>query len=153
MPNKTIYVPDDDLELFEQAQTLSGESLSATIIQALRQYITYQEARARGFQILEVSVGSVSRAHKRFTGRLVAQATVGELSTDPGLEKYTVYETPKGNLVVYYKRVPHGDSGWQVEKRLDIYASVAALAGHIPDELYELTIQRLRGNDIELLDI
>jgi hypothetical protein len=45
MPNKTIYVPDEDLPVFERAQAIAGGSLSATIVQALRDYIAAQEAR------------------------------------------------------------------------------------------------------------
>jgi hypothetical protein len=31
MPNRTIYVADADLPIFEKAQELAGENLSATI--------------------------------------------------------------------------------------------------------------------------
>lgn len=41
MPNKTIYVPDSDMAVFEQAQkmTKGSESLSSVIIRLLRDYI------------------------------------------------------------------------------------------------------------------
>ena len=36
MPNKTIYIADQDLDLFERAQQRAGTSLSAIIVEALR---------------------------------------------------------------------------------------------------------------------
>lgn len=45
MPNKTIYVPTDDLPLFEEATRLSGEGLSVTIRMALREYIKRHRKR------------------------------------------------------------------------------------------------------------
>src|SRR5690348_14808983 len=38
MPNKTIYVADSDLPLYEQAQAMAGGNLSAAIAQALRRF-------------------------------------------------------------------------------------------------------------------
>jgi len=35
MPNKTIYVSDNDLPLFERAPSLAGGNLSAAITQAV----------------------------------------------------------------------------------------------------------------------
>ena len=34
VPNKTIYVADTDLPLFQRAQELTGDNLSATIVRA-----------------------------------------------------------------------------------------------------------------------
>lgn len=42
MPTKTFYVRDEDAELFEKA-ALRGESLSAVIAEALREYLTIRE--------------------------------------------------------------------------------------------------------------
>ncbi len=39
MPNRTIYVADSDLPVFEKAQQLAGDNLSATIAQALRRFV------------------------------------------------------------------------------------------------------------------
>ena len=48
MPNKTIYVKDTDLPLFEKAEALGGETLSATIATALRRFVEVEEAKAGG---------------------------------------------------------------------------------------------------------
>ena len=47
MPNKTIYVSEDDLPLFERAQELSGANLSSAIIKALKRYIELEEAQKK----------------------------------------------------------------------------------------------------------
>jgi hypothetical protein len=39
MPNKTIYVSEDDLPLFERAQLVSGTNLSSVIVRALRRFL------------------------------------------------------------------------------------------------------------------
>lgn len=42
MPNKTIYVRDEDLPIFERAAAISG-SLSAAIAEALREWVEKAE--------------------------------------------------------------------------------------------------------------
>ncbi|WKB34623.1 hypothetical protein QS257_11395 [Terrilactibacillus sp. S3-3] len=68
MPNKTIYVPDADLSVFDKAQKLSGNNLSATIVQALRLFIKAKEGK--GFTQIEVTVGeNGTYQRKRFIGK------------------------------------------------------------------------------------
>jgi hypothetical protein len=43
---KQIYIKDADLEIFEKAEALAGESLSATIAEALRRFVEVEEAKA-----------------------------------------------------------------------------------------------------------
>lgn len=105
MPNKTIYVSDTDLLIFERAQELAGENLSATITEALRRYVNNAEAKAQGLEEIIVKVGKVAVTRKRFWGRLLAK---GQL---PGDNKddhqwYTVYRTAKGAFAVYITNHP-----------------------------------------------
>ena len=73
MPNKTIYVSDTDLPVFERAQELAGENLSSTIVQALRNFVNSHEARIAGFRDIVVRVGSDVYTRKQFRGRLLAK--------------------------------------------------------------------------------
>jgi EXLDI family protein len=73
MPNKTIYVADADLPVFERAQELAGENLSSTIVQALRNFVQAYETRAAGFRDVVVKVGSEIYTRKQFRGRLLAK--------------------------------------------------------------------------------
>jgi EXLDI family protein len=153
MPNKTIYVPDEDLPVFERAQAIAGGSLSATIVQALRDYIAAQEARERGFHVVELEVGTITSSRKRFTGRLIAEAKERGQNGDASFTKYAVYLTPKGNLAVYQRHVQLNDRGAPPKKQLDVYGSADALQGQIPDELYQKVVQSLQGDTPEVLDI
>ena len=48
VPNKTIYVSDGDLPLYQRAQELAGDNLSAAIAAALRRYVDVEEGRREG---------------------------------------------------------------------------------------------------------
>jgi len=50
MAQKTIYVADKDLALYERAEELGGESLSSVIVKALRGYVAAKEAEAEGYR-------------------------------------------------------------------------------------------------------
>jgi EXLDI family protein len=151
MPNKTIYVAEADLPIFEQAQALAGDSISATIMQALRQFVERQEAIMQGYRTIDLAVGTITTTRKQFNGRLIAQAK--QQRSDAGLDKYEVYQTPRGNLVVYHKRIPGKDVQYSLEKRLDVYPTMAQLREHIPAELADLVAQKLSNDEIEVLDI
>jgi hypothetical protein len=72
MPNKTIYVSDDDLPLFQRAQELAGGTLSAAIADALRRYVEVEEGRRQGYDDVVVRVGPGLGRKQRFSGLLLA---------------------------------------------------------------------------------
>ncbi|GAY75826.1 EXLDI protein [Sporolactobacillus inulinus] len=180
MPNKTIYVPDADLEVFEQAQEVSGKNLSATIVQALRFYTKIGEGK--GFEHIEVSAGEDGYyKRKRFIGRELASASVHD-EDHSTLTTYTVYETTHGRYAVYVreqKRIPleqsienelrkrimekiagESTSGLSLtaesddlipDKRiLSVYNSIDDLIGKVPTDLYHALHEIKDG---EFLDI
>jgi EXLDI family protein len=106
MPNRTIYVADADVPLYEKAQKIVGGNLSAAITEALRHFVEMQETRATGFEEITVEVGRIARFRKRFQGRLLAKGRVFE-QNDTRRVSYNVYLTPKGNLVVYIRNTPN----------------------------------------------
>ena len=57
VPNKTIYVSEGDLTLYQRAQDLAGDNLSAAIATALRRYVDVEEGRREGFDEIIVRVG------------------------------------------------------------------------------------------------
>ena len=107
MPNKTIYVSDDDLPLFERAQELSGANLSSAIVRALRRYIEVEEARQRGLEEITVTVnGHGAQRRKRFLG----QRLVRWLQATPdgkGTEVVNVYRTAGGRYALHTRTVPN----------------------------------------------
>ncbi len=106
MPNKTIYVADADLPIFERAQDLAGENLSATIVQALQRLVKVEEARAKGFGEIVLKVGNNGTyTNKAFLGRELAKRR----ARDPNAHRIvsqTVYQTFKGRLVLYTRTFP-----------------------------------------------
>lgn len=111
MPNKTIYVADNDLAVFDRAQELAGENLSATIAQALRRYIETEEARTQGFGEITLKVGkSMTYTHKQFLGRELARHRYRDPENGRAFIQ-TVFQTAKGRFVLYTRARPDG-SDW-----------------------------------------
>jgi EXLDI family protein len=102
VPNKTIYVSDGDLPVYQRAQELAGGNLSAAISNALRRYVEVEEGRREGFDeiILRVGVGSGGRK-VRFTGVLIGEWVDTSWST---AESYRVYRSRTGKFVLHTER-------------------------------------------------
>lgn len=112
MPNKTIYVSEEDLPIFERAQELSGANLSSAISQALRRYVEVAEAGQRGLDEITLIVNSEgAHRRKRFLGqRLVRwlQPTNG----DKGTIVTCVYRTAKKRYAVHTRSIPNWEYAW-----------------------------------------
>ena len=105
MPNRTIYVTDADIPIFEKAQQLAGDNLSATIAQTLRRFVETEEAKIGGFEEVTVKVGRISQTYKRFRGRLLAKGRVRE-QNETRRVVYEVYQTTKGKFALYVRNMP-----------------------------------------------
>lgn len=121
MPNKTIYVSDEDLPLYTRAQQLAGGSLSAAISQALQRYVERGEAQMIGLEDVTVSVGHPGmRTRKRFTATRVVRWSH---PTGHGrLETFTVYRTAKDRYAVHLRRDPdwnHSYDDWTADHDWD----------------------------------
>jgi EXLDI family protein len=170
MPNKTIYVSDEDLPLFKRAGELAG-SLSAAITTALRRYVDAQEGLEAGFEEITVRVGPGPGRKQRFVGVLLGE---WGRSTSKQVETFRVYRSRTGKYVVHVERTgdtrhlgPDGEPiSWRQylsprqswgsttgEKSLTIVETVDELRAIIPDELYELIAGVLEQPPIEDLDI
>ncbi|MCK2238833.1 MULTISPECIES: EXLDI protein [unclassified Crossiella] len=109
MPNKTIYVSGEDLELFQRAQALAGGSLSAAIVAALRRYVDIEEGRAAGFDEIVVKVGPGVGRKVRFSGVLLGEWGA---ASDQRMEVYRVYRSRTGKFVLHVDRSPDWTSNW-----------------------------------------
>ena len=109
MPNRTIYVADSDLPVFEKAQQLAGDNLSATIVQALRRFVESEEARASGYQEITVAVGKGRPyVQKRFRGRLLAKRRLA-LGNKARMLVLEVYQTAGGRFALCSRNLPNWD--------------------------------------------
>jgi hypothetical protein len=121
MPNKTIYVKDEDVQIFEEAEKLGGDSLSGVIAEALRRFVTVKRAEMFGMREHALPVGILhaqgdDTRKVRFVGRLLAEAEVLTDQTSPrdrdgrGTD-YKIYQTQAGRVLVWWKRWTRGEGG------------------------------------------
>jgi EXLDI family protein len=172
MPNKTIYVSDDDLKLFQRAQELAG-SLSAAIVTALRRYVDTEEGRLEGYDEITVKVGPGPGRKQRFVGVLLGEWGRTNMKT---VEIFKVYRSRSGKFVVHTER--SGDATWSGmqgsfrenwraylglgeqhwgattgERTLQVADTIDELRKLIPAELFEMVESAARHPPIEDLDI
>lgn len=167
MPNKTIYVADADLAVFEQAQELAGENLSATIAQALRRFVEVEEARSRGFDLVTLKVGNKGmHTNKQFLGRELAKQRTHE--EEPRKVKTSVvFQTAKERFVLYVRTSPdwnawtgywmahHQDEDWDRDWDVDIDVEVdVSPHAHTKDmwEAWRRERRRQRGRNLRRFD-
>ena len=103
VPNKTIYVSDGDLPLYQRAQELAGGNLSAAIAAALRRYVDVEEGRREGFDEITVRVGPGTGRKVRFTGVLLGEWVNTSTSR---VETFRVYRGRTGKFVLHIERQP-----------------------------------------------
>jgi EXLDI family protein len=173
VPNKTIYVSDGDLPLYQRAQELAGDSLSAAIAAALRRYVDVEEGRLDGFDDITVRVGPAPGRKVRFTGVLLGEWT----STTPSrIDTFRVYRGRTGKFVVHVEHSPDftmvdkegKPAGWRAQLGLDWNVSFGSTPGEstlevvdtldelkerIPPQLFDLVAGSASQPPIEDLDI
>lgn len=110
---KTIYIRDEDIPLFERAQEITKESLSWVLSEALRDYVRKIETEQQGFTTITIKIGkdltpSGSGTYRkiRFIGRLVAErkTTLQDRIRYVGGDDWELYRTLKGGWVVIRER-------------------------------------------------
>lgn len=129
---KNIYIKDEDLGLYEEAERLAGDdnSLSNIIAEALKRYIAAEKAKEE--IVLEVgrwpAKGAEDTFKVSFKGRLLAEDTKYNGQThsrdDRGTD-YQIYQTAKGKILVYWKDW----SRWENESNTADYAVLDSLPG------------------------
>lgn len=179
MPNKTIYVADGDLSLYQRAQELAGGSLSSAISVALRRYVDLEDGRREGFEEITVKVGAgKSKRKQRFLGVLLGEW--GQ-TVSYRVDVYRVYRTRSHRFAIHLDRSDewtHGsgsdnwirDLNWRTllgvgeqsettwgfvrgESTLVVVDSLAELRAAIPAEFYDLVAAAAEQPPIEDLDI
>lgn len=86
---KMLYVRDEDIVLYEQAEKLG--SLSSVVADLLRDYLTRRNVGTEIYQPITMEVGHGDHTNKfTFDGKLLIKN-----------EEYTLYHTVKSNIVLY----------------------------------------------------
>jgi EXLDI family protein len=170
VPNKTIYVSDSDLPLYQRAQELAGGNLSSAIAAALRRYVDLEDGRQEGFGEITVRVGPKGGRKQRFVGALVGQWASADWS-----QHYRVYQTRTGKFVLHTERAPEWASrdaqgnpaGWRSwfglgsytymfiagESTLEVFDSVEQMRDRIPPQFYDALAASVANPTVEDLDI
>jgi EXLDI family protein len=172
VPNKTIYVSDGDLPLFQRAQELAGDNLSAAITAALRRFVEVEEGRQEGFDEITVRVGPRPGRKVRFIGVLLGEW----LNTSPSrVDNFHVYRGRTGKYVLYVEHSPDfavvgkdGKPSWRANLGLDWSASYGSTPDHatldvldtldelflrIPSQLYDMVAGMANQPNVEELDV
>ncbi len=172
MPNKTIYVSDGDLALYQRAQELAGDNLSAAIAAALRRYVDIEEGRREGFDEIIVRVGPKAGRKVRFSGVLLGEWVN---SSSSRYEIFRVYRSRTGKFVVHIDRTAEWTAvdaegkpaGWRgylglgnisygtrpAESTLEVVETLEGLRERIPPQLYEMVAGAAQQPPVEDLDI
>ncbi len=172
MPNKTIYVSEGDLRLYQRAQELAGGNLSSAIASALRRFVDLQEGLKEGFDDIVVRVGVGGGRKVRFTGVLVGEWLD---SRTKRAEHYRVWRGRTGKYVLHVERQPDfwmvdaegNPAGWRghlgigdvrygsapKESTIEVVATVDDLLLMVPPELYDMVARSARLPTVEELDI
>jgi EXLDI family protein len=173
VPNKTIYVSDGDLPIYQRAQELAGDNLSAAIAAALRRFVDVEEGKREGFDEITVRVGTGAGRKVRFTGVLLGEW----VNTAPNrVETFRVYRGRTGKYVVHVERSPDftvvdkegKPAGWRgylgldwnasygsapAEATLEVVESLDELRDRIPPQLYDMVAGSAQQPPVEDLDI
>ncbi|WP_067533024.1 EXLDI protein [Nocardia crassostreae] len=170
MPNKTIYVSDEDTKLFQRAQELVGGNLSGAIVTALRRFIELEEGRLEGYDEVILKVGKDGVRQVRFAATLLAE---WHHMGDAASEDIRVYRTRKGAYAVhshisrwdefptdgFLKDIKNwrrmlgvGEQDWG-DFELEVFDKIEDLKGKIPDQLYIRVTDAANHPRVEDLDI
>jgi EXLDI family protein len=172
VPNKTIYVSDGDLPLYQRAQELAGDNLSAAISAALRRYVDVEEGRREGFDEIIIRVWPAPRRKVRFTGVLLGEWVT---SSSSRMETFRVYRGRTGKYVVHVERsegftmvdADGKPAGWRgylgignvsygstpAESIVEVVGSLDELRERIPPQLFDMVASSAKQPTVEDLDI
>ena len=156
MPNKTIYVAEEDLAIFQKAQDVAGESISKVIVQALRQYVIQKDLEGTDFRECEAWKGSheegLNIEKNRFIGKRLSEIKIG--AEDGYVTTLTLYFTRKSKFLLQTKSVaPEYDCGI-VDYDYEIIDDFSKLyTRNLPDKLIKDAEEQLGKAHIRFLDI
>jgi len=172
VPNKTIYVSEDDQALYQRAQELAGGNLSSAISTSLKRYVEVEDARSAGFEDVIVKVGFGAGRKVRFLGVLL-----GEWFSSEGerFKHYRVWRGPK-RFALHIDRTEYFEmrdaqgnplTGWRAwtgigmasggggpaEATLEVFDTLEELSEHIPAEFLAVVSASIKHPIVEDLDI
>ena len=156
VPNKTIYIREADAEVWQRAEKLAGDSVSALITEALRRYVEEEEQKERtGMERIEIDLwgpGDIPY-QAAFVGRWLLWPDETETRTgEPGYDAgayYGVALTQRANIAVYMRHVNDGFA-----PILKTYGSFEqAEEEGIPGDILAIAASEISDGYVQKLDI
>ncbi|MBL8231027.1 MAG: hypothetical protein JNL98_21225 [Bryobacterales bacterium] len=159
MPRTNIYIPDQDMELFEAAKREIGDSMSATFIRCLKRELDIKRA-----QTGRITVKVSENTTKAFDGRwIIGSAEGGEEHSFDGTQgiygtsPYSVAITRANRIVVVtFDKYNEQADDFEVYDDFDCMSKAEAdCLGHpaYPDSLIQAVAAELDIEIVEELDI
>ena len=173
VPNKTIYVSDGDLPLYQRAQELAGGNLSAAIAAALRRYVDVEEGRREGFDEIIVRVGPGKGRKVRFVGVLLGEWLDHDVQSRRDIPRLPWpdgqvrpprraerrnprWSTPKASRpagAATSASATSATGSTPGESTLDVIESLDELRERIPPQLFDMVAGSAQRPPVEDLDI
>jgi len=156
VPNKTIYVRKADAEVWQRAEELAGDSVSALITEALRRYVEQEDQKERtDMERIEIELwGPEERPYQAaFVGQWLLWPDEDETRTgEPGYDLgayYGVALTQRGNIAVYIQHVNDGFA-----PRLKTYHSFEEAEKDVmPGDILAMAASEISDGYVQKLDI
>jgi hypothetical protein len=158
--NKTLYIRDEDIQIWDRARELAGDKLSPIIVAGLKKFIADKEmedAESKGFGRIEIPFNDAG-AHnipklKAFNGKWIYPPDEPiELTSGDGYKSfhYAIAQTAKRNFV--FLRWEE-ESEWKGNYRFQVLPSLEAAAAD--KDLNSAARQAIKalGVPVEELDI
>lgn len=156
MPNKTIYIADEDMAVFQKAQEIAGKSISKVIAEALREFVVRKTLEGTEFEEHEVWSGHRDHGLKIEKVRFIGKYICGVFDDDIKNEYATLtrlYKSRKGKFLVD-ERMLTFDEREEVAFRYEIAEDFNQLYSMgLPDKLIEEAEEKLGRGHIRFLDI
>jgi hypothetical protein len=158
--NKTLYIRDEDIPIWDRARELAGDKLSPIIVTGLKRFIAEkeaEEAESKGFGRIELSFNDADHhgipKKKAFTGKWIYEPDDPlELSSEDGYVtyRYAIAQTAKRNFAFLSWAIDHEGKG---HYRFNVFDSLeAAAADEDLNSAARHAIKKL-GVAVEELDI
>ena len=158
--NKTLYIRDEDIEIWDRARELAGDKLSPIIVAGLKRFIAEkeaEEAERKGFGRIEISYNDAGHhgipKRKAFTGKWIYSLDEPlRFSSEDGDKTwyYAIAQTSKCNFAFLSWE---GDWEGMSNYRFHVFPSLeAAAADNDLNSAARQAIKKL-GVAVEELDI
>ena len=153
--NKTIYLRDEEVPIWERARELANDKLSPIIVSALKRFVADTESQGKGFERIEISYKD-SQDHglpkiKAFHGKWIYDLqNPYPIANRFGTCFYSVAETTKGNFVFFINDEEEERSN---NYEFLVYPSLQAAAADPKVHGAAINAMEKRGVPIEELDI